>query len=153
MQRAGYVPRLERARNRRSHVDDERTLSHVHEAVQLVDADPRHAEHRIEAVPFPPFERDVCRHQGADEKDCRGAVILEIFEEPLDLRPEQHPAAHTGGHPQRSARGIEEEERQPADARRARERRRKQRNAGNKLRNEEHIATPELEPRLRLTHA
>ena len=39
------------------------------------------------------------------------------------------------------------------DARRASERRSEQRDAGNELRNEEHVEPEALEPRLRLTHA
>ena len=121
--------------------------------MQLVDADPRHAQHRVETVALPPFERDVCGDQRADENHCGGTVIFEILEQPLDLRPEQHSTAHSGEHPQRSARGVEGEKRQPADARRASERRSEQRDAGNELRNEEHVEPEALEPRLRLTHA
>src|SRR5215831_15831061 len=145
MQRARDVTRLERAGNLRSHVHDEWRLSGIHETVQLVDTDPGHAQHLVEAVPLPPLERYVADHDRDDDQDRDTSIALQVRKQALDLGAEQHPAAHTRYHPQRPADSVEDKERQPADARRACERRREQRDTRNELGDEQRVESPALE--------
>ncbi len=151
--RPGNASRLERSRRVRAHIDNHRNGSRIHEPVELIDVDSRHAQHREEAMPFPPFVGEVGDAKRDKSRDRQGARPLEQRQQIHDLLLENQSGAQPGPNPEARAQRAEDQEADPADAGRARERRRDGRQARNEIRDQKRIDPPALEQRLRLAYA
>src|ERR1700742_2580481 len=91
--------RLQFARGRGTDIDNERTRAILDELVELGDADACHAQHLVEAAPLPPFVADVARQQNQCANDRHAAVPVQLNQQALYLRFENHAAEQAGARP------------------------------------------------------